>query len=245
MKIFCTNRHLYFSLPFSYVLAPYSLRIMVLRYHDALLFALLLPAAAVVYALGGVVLSGAVAVLYTSDPFLLALSLLPLGVFSLVYARYVSGISEYLGHRTYMSPEELLRRGVRMFLLMAVLVALSVLSVMHVPYVGPLLSLFLSLCALTAGTIIAVDGAGLLAAMRTAAAFIVGRAPSFAEFLVLSFLLFLPVVLLDVYGGWFGSLLSLGLLTFFVVPWLSAELALIYLCRYPLVGRALRRLGKI
>ena len=197
------------------------------------------------YALGGVVLSGAVAVLYTSDPSLFLLSLLPLGFFCLIYVYYAARISEYLGHKTYINSEELLRRAIRAFVLMVILIALSVVSLRYVPYVGPLLALLFSLLALMAGTIIAVDGTSIFFALRAASALLAGKAPSIAEFLILSFLLFLPIVILDVYGGWFGSLLSLGLLMFLVVPWLSAELTLIYLSKYPLVERALRKLERI
>ncbi len=234
---------LFYTLP--YVLAAYALRMYVVRFHDALLFALLLLAAALVYAVGGVLLSGTVFVLFTSDPLAFLALLVPALLFSFAFVRYVSGISEYLGHRTYISSEEFVRRGLKMFLVQVVFTALAALSVVFIPYVGPLIAFFLSLIALLAGVSIAVDGAKLLTSIKIALAVLAGRVSDVVEFIVLSFLLLLPLVILDVYGGFIGWLLSSALLVFFVTPWLVSELALIYLTRYPLVSSALRRLERL
>jgi len=217
---------------------------MLVRYHEAVFFSLLLLVGAAIYALGGIVIAGTIFPLYTNLPLLIGALLAGAFTFSFVFVLFSAGISEYLGHRTYRGGEEFVIRILRVFLIFVVFNVLAVLSIHYVPIVGPLIAFFLSLVALLAAVSVSVDGYKLSHALRIALRHLVQAAPYVAEFVVFSFILLIPLVVIDVYGGWVGALLSVILTLLLAVPWLVSEITIVYLLRYPLVISALRKIER-
>lgn len=165
---------------------------------------------------------------------LVASLIIPL-LFSYIFVWFASELSEALGHNAYLSGEDFLIRGFRVFLIwLVVYLVASAVFYSSIPF-SNVVVFFISLISVYASVVTAIDGYSIFGAYVEAVKVIVDQIFHVLEFVVLSSLVILPIFLIDITGGFFGTVVSTILITFAVIPWLTAHTVLTYLYRFPLV----------
>jgi len=206
-------------------------------------YALLLFVAALFALVGGHFVGGLAVLSYEPDVGTVVTALLTVLLFSYIFVWYASELSESLSHRTYLSKEEFLLRGLRVFIIWVLVYLAVFLFYTGLPYpVNGLLAFFVALTAVYASVVVAVDGYTVFGAFVESFAVVRSRFFHVAEFVALSVFLLLPAFLIGAVGGFPGTVLSLVLITVVVMPWLSAHAVLTYLYKYPFVVAALNKL---
>ncbi len=217
------------------MLADRALAVLTRYYNYFLSFALMLAFYGVLGIVGVHILAGGA--VFTDVSYLLAMFFLLL-IFSLALVFVGATISEVLGHHTYISPEE----GVKRVWIITFLLFLgSVLYFVLPPMPRLIFTVIYFIPALLASVAIAVDGVGIREAVYRSFEIIRNRTLEVLEFLVLvliSYMLLAAIELLDNVG----PILAIVLQYFLFVPWAVAFLLLLYLYRYPLVVSRVERL---
>ncbi len=195
--------------------------------------------AAFAYA-GGYFLAGQSVLPYYPSFWPAVASVVLLLMFSFIFVWFADEISSDVGHSTYMDRESFLVRGLKVFIVWLVVDAVMFASFIFLPdWFASLLSFVLSVLAVYASAAIAVDGASIPAAVVMSWSTIVRQPLLVLEFLLLSFFLLLLVFVLDTYSGFLGLFVSVLLVTYLILPWLSAHAVLTYLYKYPMVVSSL------
>ena len=209
-------------------------------------YAFLLFVAALFALVGGYFMGGLAILSYDLNTATVVTALLMILLFSYIFTWFASDISQFLGHKTYLSREEFAARGFRVFLLWVVMYALTFFLYNYVAFpFDAIFSFLLSLLAIYATVIVAIDGYSIAGALKASLSLIRDQWAHVLEFIVLSLLLFIPIFLVDTLGGLFGSVLAVVLMTFLAVPWLTTHVILTYLYRYPIVVAALSKLERL
>ncbi len=212
------------------------------RLDRPLSFGLLLVLLAVFVWGGGFLLAGQAALNPWEPTYLVVLFLAYLFLLAMLVVYLSTEISEELGHNTYLDRESFFLRSARVFLIL--LVGFAVLFALS--YVGPLVLLVLglpvSLIALYASVIVAIDGYSITGALLEALYVIRDVYVDVFEFIALSFVLFSVLAVLDQLGGIVGPIVATTLSVLIVLPWLVGFVVVSYLRRYPIVVAALRRI---
>ena len=206
-------------------------------------YSLMLFVAALFALVGGYFMGGLAIVPYDIDVAPALTAAFIVFIFSYIFVWYACELSESLGHRAYLSREEFLVRGFRVFLLWFLSYVVVFLLYSYLPpALGGLIAFFVTLLAVYASVVAAIDGYTISGAFRESLAIVRDQLAHVAEFVVFSVLLLLPVFLVDAVLGFFGAVLAVMLVTFVVIPWLTAHAVLTYLYRYPIVVAALSKL---
>lgn len=243
------NFHMPFNLPFPYsymVLIATSLRAAFVEPSRSFQYSLMLFLAALFALVGGYFMGGLAILSYDLSVGAVVAALLMILLFSYIFVWFASDLSSFLGHKTYLSREEFAIRGARVFVLWAIAYALTFFFFNYVSYpFDAVLSFIVSLFAIYATVIIAIDGYSIVSSVSASLSLLRDQWLHVLEFIVLSLLLVIPVFLIDAVGGFFGSVLAIILMTFLAIPWLTTHVVLTYLYRYPIVVAALRKLERL
>jgi len=216
-----------------------SLRIAFRDASHSLQYSFLLFVAALFALVGGHFVGGLAVLPYDLDFGVAVAALLMVLLFSYIFVWFASEISEFLSHRAYLSGEDFLVRGFRVFSmwLFSYLVVFLLYSYLPNPFHG-ILAFFLTLITVYASVVAAIDGYTVIGAFKESLTVLRGQFAHVAEFAVLSLLVLIPVFLIDLVGG----VIATAIFTFIVLPWLTAHAVLTYLYRYPLVVATLSKL---
>jgi len=209
-------------------------------------YSFMLFVAALFALVGGYFMGGLAILSYDLNTATVITALLMILLFSYIFTWFASDLSEFLGHKTYLSREDFAARGFRIFILWTIMYAITFLLYNYVPYpVDAILSFILTLFAIYATVIAAIDGYSIAGAFKASLSLMRDQWAHVVEFIVLSLLLLIPIFLVDTVGGLFGSVLAVALMTFLAIPWLTTHVVLTYLYRYPIVVAALSKLERL
>lgn len=209
-------------------------------------YSLMLFVAALFALVGGYFMGGLAVLSYDLSISAIVAAILMLLLFSYIFVWFASDLSEFLGHRTYLSRDEFFIRGFRVFVVWFVAYLITFFLYTYVSYpFDAIISFIIALFATYASVVAAIDGFSISGAIKESWIVMRDQLAHVVEFVVLSLLIFIPIFLIDVIGGFFGEVLAVALVTFLAIPWLTTHVVLTYLYRYPIVVAALSKLERL
>ncbi len=209
-------------------------------------YSFLLFVAALFALVGGYFMGGLAVLSYDLNVGAVVAALLMILLFSYIFVWFASDLSQFLGHKTYLSREDFAVRGLRVFVLWTGVYVLTYFLYKYVSHpADAIIELVVTLFAIYSTVIIAIDGYSIAGSIRASWDLMRDQWAHVLEFLVLSLLVVVPIFLVDAIGGLFGEVLAVALMTFLAIPWLSTHVVLTYLYRYPIVVAALSKLERL